>query len=239
MPSASCHQRVLPLPALAMDLKRASTTASFSFITPNLCDDGHDAPCVGKNVRGTNVGGLPAVDFWLQKWVPVITSSPAFKDHGLLIVTSDESENSDATACCGEASGFNTPLPGITGPGGGVIGTLVIGSCVRPGSTSAVPYNHYSLLRSLEDLFGVRTGGSDGKGHLGYAGAAGLVPFGADVFNGPCTAPAARRVPSPAPGTGSGAGGKLPSTGGLPLASLGALLLVVLLLSRRAHREAP
>jgi hypothetical protein len=39
------------------------------------------------------------------------------------------------------------------------------------------PYNHYSLLRSNEDLFGLD--------HLGYAANAGLKPFGDDVFNNP------------------------------------------------------
>jgi hypothetical protein len=45
-----------------------------------------------------------------------------------------------------------------------------------------VRYNHYSLLRSLENLYGIRDGGSDGHGHLGYAGQHGLRPFGHDVF---------------------------------------------------------
>jgi len=46
---------------------------------------------------------------------------------------------------------------------------------IKPGTVSDVPYNHYSLLRWVEDNFGLA--------HLGYAGAAGLVPFGADVFS--------------------------------------------------------
>jgi hypothetical protein len=37
-------------------------------------------------------------------------------------------------------------------------------------------YNHYSLLRSLEDLFGIRE-------HLGFAAPAEVVPFGSDVFD--------------------------------------------------------
>jgi phosphatidylinositol-3-phosphatase len=41
---------------------------------------------------------------------------------------------------------------------------------------SNVPYNHYSLLRSIEDVFGLA--------HLGYAGQAGLASFGRDVFTG-------------------------------------------------------
>jgi hypothetical protein len=35
-------------------------------------------------------------------------------------------------------------------------------------------YNHYSLLRSIEDIFGV--------GHLGYAADPEVTPFGRDVF---------------------------------------------------------
>jgi len=59
----------------------------------------------------------------------------------------------------------------------------MIGKCVAPGTTDARHYNHYSLLRSLENLFGIRTGGTDGKGHLGYAAAKRLRPFGHDVFD--------------------------------------------------------
>jgi hypothetical protein len=45
-------------------------------------------------------------------------------------------------------------------------------------------YNHYSALRSYEDLLGLE-GGDDGYGHLGFAAAPGLLPFGKDVFNAP------------------------------------------------------
>ena len=111
--------------------------------------------------------------------MPKIEASPAFRKDGLLVITTDEAEPpSDASACCGEQPGPNSPLPGITAPGGGRTGTVVIGRCVSRGTQDATPYNHYSLLRSIEDLFGIRTGGSDGKGHLGYAGASGLAAFG-------------------------------------------------------------
>ena len=52
-----------------------------------------------------------------------------------------------------------------------------------PGSTDTTgSYNHYSALRSYEDLLGLTTGGADGQGHLGFAAATGLAPFGYDVF---------------------------------------------------------
>jgi hypothetical protein len=48
------------------------------------------------------------------------------------------------------------------GYGGDRIGALLLSPFVKPGSVSDTPYNHYSLLRSLEDLFGIAP-------HLGYA----------------------------------------------------------------------
>lgn len=235
--SPLCHQQVVPLTALQNDLGQVATTANFTFITPNLCNDGHDDPCVGKNVRGTQAGGLVSADYWLQKYVPMITSSPAFQKDGVLIVTSDESEaggsSSDASACCNEQPGYNTPLPGIGGPGGGRIGTLVLGRCVQAGATSATPYNHYSMLRSLEDIFGITTGGADGKGHLGYAGAAGLASFGADVFGGRCAAavrPAVKPPPAAAPKPTTQ---QLPRTGGLPVAAVALVLTGAAVAARR------
>ena len=64
---------------------------------------------------------------------------------------------------------------------------MLISPYIRPGSTSKRFYNHYSWLRTMEDLFSVakRSKGLDGAGHLGYAAQRGLAPFGADVFTNP------------------------------------------------------
>jgi len=94
-------------------------------------------------------------------------------------------------ACCNELPGPNTTQPGFqafgqdTTPGGGITGAVFISRFIRPGSVTDQPYNHYSWLRSMEDLYGIATGGSDGHGHLGYAGADGLRSFGPDVYNNP------------------------------------------------------
>ncbi|HWC34380.1 MAG TPA: alkaline phosphatase family protein [Mycobacteriales bacterium] len=181
--SGLCKKHVVPLTALKQNLRHVATTPHFSFITPDLCNDGHDTNCAGPDAKGKRTGGLASVDDFLSVWVPRIEHSPAWKKGGLIIITSDESETSDSSSCCGEKAGPSDPLPGISGPGGGKVGTLVIGHCVAHGRRDATPYNHYSLLRSLEDIFGIRTGGTDGHGHLGYAAAAGLRPFGHDLFS--------------------------------------------------------
>ena len=51
---------------------------------------------------------------------------------------------------------------------------MLLSRFIKPGTVSNVPYNHYSLLRSVEDLFELP--------HLLYAGQAGLASFGKDVF---------------------------------------------------------
>jgi phosphatidylinositol-3-phosphatase len=93
--------------------------------------------------------------------------------------------------CCNELPGPNTTQPGDnafnqdTTPGGGITGSVLLSPYITPGSVTDQPYNHYSWLRSMEDLFGVRSGGTDGHGHIGYAAADGLRPFGPDVYNNP------------------------------------------------------
>ncbi|MET8430877.1 alkaline phosphatase family protein [Nocardia sp. NPDC004860] len=171
--SPACRQQVVDLGALKSDLAQPDTTPNFAYITPDLCDDGHDSPCV----TGAP-GGLASADLWLRQWVPVITSAPAFQQNGILIITFDESDGpqQDSSACCGEGPGPNSPLPGIVGPGGGRVGALVISpKSVTPGTFSDTPYNHYSLLASIEDRFGLP--------YLGFAASPGLPRFGTDVFN--------------------------------------------------------
>jgi hypothetical protein len=71
--------------------------------------------------------------------------------------------------------------------GGGDTGSVLISPYIRPGSVSKRFYNHYSWLRTMEDLFSVgsHSRGLDGQGHIGYAAQPGLAPFGTDVFTRP------------------------------------------------------
>jgi len=52
---------------------------------------------------------------------------------------------------------------------------LVISPFTKGGTWSTTPYNHYSLLASIEDTFGLP--------YLGYAGTPGLNRFGLDVYS--------------------------------------------------------
>jgi hypothetical protein len=156
---------------LATDLAKAGRTPIFSFITPNLCQDGHDYPC--KN-EGGGESALADIDSFLSTWVPKIVSSPAFARNGLLEITFDESDGpqSDSSACCGEQPGPGSPLPGITGPGGGRVGAVLISPFIKPGTVVSTDYDHYSSLASWEELLGLPT----------LADATGAPTFGPEVF---------------------------------------------------------
>jgi hypothetical protein len=155
---------------LATDLRSKRKTPAFSFITPNLCNDGHDYPCTN---QPSGVSALADIDTFLETWVPKITSSPAYAHGGLLEIAFDEAADSETESCCGEMPGPGSPMPGITGPGGGRVGAVVLSPFIKPGTISTVAYNHYSSLATWESLFG-----------LPRLADAATVPatFGADVF---------------------------------------------------------
>jgi phosphatidylinositol-3-phosphatase len=169
---AFCDAHILSFQPLLKDLSTASSTPNFSWLSPNLCNDGHDAPCADGDP-----GGLTQINGFLQIWVPQILNSPAYKQDGLLLITFDEGSTSQA--CCGETSGKspshpNVAEPGMNGPGGGQVGLVALSPFIKPGTVSTVDYNHYSMLRTIEDIFGVS--------HLGDAAMPQVKSFGSDVF---------------------------------------------------------
>ena len=177
-----CAAHVVPLGSsssnatagLVHDLKMADTTPDFSFIVPDVCDDGHDYPCTNENLHGGSA--LGDIDVFLQQWVPIIQASPAYNQDGLIIITFDEAAgppNGDSSSCCNELPGPNSPLPGIDGLGGGKVGAVLLSKFINPGTVSSTPYNHYALLGSIEQLLGLAK--------LGFAADAPNT-FGHDVY---------------------------------------------------------
>ena len=92
--SPDCNTNVVNLNQLTNDLKSESSTPDFVFITPNLCDDGHDSPCVTGQP-----GGLVSADAFLQKWIPIIQSSRAYQRDGLIVINFDEGGYTLAVGC--------------------------------------------------------------------------------------------------------------------------------------------
>jgi hypothetical protein len=191
-----CAKHVVDYSALASDLTQESTTPNYAFITPDTCHDGHDSPCTGSDVGqpGWQSGGLTSANDWMRAEVPKILDSPAFTTPGVssvLFVTTDEAADTDVTGCTtGPLTSANTPgtcasgVPGVGIDGGGLVGLLAIGSPAAhvgtPGTTTSTPYDHASLLRTIEDGLGLAplspantttVISQDAAGHLNQAGS--------------------------------------------------------------------
>jgi phosphatidylinositol-3-phosphatase len=97
----------------------------FVWITPDLCHDMHDCP-------------VASGDRFLARLVPRLER--AVGPRGAIFVTWDEGVG--RAGCCERAAGGQVPL-------------IVTGPAARPHGRSAVAYDHYSLLRTIEDAFGL------------------------------------------------------------------------------------
>jgi hypothetical protein len=174
----ACAANDVGLDKLSRDLAGAHAP-SFAYVVPDRCHDGNPAPCA----PGKPAGMAPA-DGFLAQVVPKILASRAYKDGGLLAITTDEAPSSgefaDSSSCCGQPRFPNLPPP--TGAsaaipsGGGQVGALLLSPFVKGGGTDQGTYNHFSLLRTIEDLFGLS--------HLGYAGGAEVNSFAVSLFSG-------------------------------------------------------
>src|SRR5262249_54145093 len=115
----------------------SGNVARFNTVIPNGCDDG-EANCKPVHNRYTQF------DNFLPAEVPKNQQSPAFGTTGGLIITYHEDERAGGLA---SKNGL--------GSGGHVV-CAILGPQVVAGSYDH-KYYHYSLLRTLEDGFGITT----------------------------------------------------------------------------------
>jgi len=149
----------------------ADALPSFALVVPNQCDEMHglfgpglEADCDGRNVAGLIRRG----DAEVGRLVAQIQATGAWRSSAnvAIVITFDEGGRGGREGCCGvtpdAASNF----------GGGHIPTLVITNHGPRGVRDPTPYNHYSLLLTLERVFGVAK-------PLGHAAEAskGVVPM--------------------------------------------------------------
>lgn len=138
--ATECVRSDLSFDRLDAALTRNSLPA-FSFITPNLCHDGHSC-------------AVSAADGWLAGEVEKIVHSSAYlAGHTALFITYDEGTGDIPLNCATQTHAASCH-----------VATVVVSPSTPAGTRSAGPFNHYSLLRTTEDLLGV--------GHLGMAARA-------------------------------------------------------------------
>ncbi|MCW3048474.1 MAG: hypothetical protein JWO74_2758 [Solirubrobacterales bacterium] len=169
--SPDCATGVVGLDRLAPDLADPQSTPSFSYIVPNACHDGRDTPCADGAPAG-----LAAADTWLQGVLDPILASKAYADGGLVVVTFDQAPTDGPNADARGSAALPPAYPNAPGttPGGGRVGALLLSKFVKAGKVDDTEYDHFALLRSIEDLFSLDP--------LGYAGRKSEAGFGEDVW---------------------------------------------------------
>jgi phospholipase C len=116
---------IVPLSEWSRD-EAQGNVANFVWITPNLCHDTHDCD-------------VSAGDAWLKGFLPTIFAAPDWQSSVLFLLW-DEGV-SDA-GCCQIAHGGHIPM-------------LLLSPLAKPGFTSTVNYDHASVLRTIEEAWGL------------------------------------------------------------------------------------
>ena len=153
-------RKIVDFGQLAADLA-ANRLPNFALIVPNQCNEMH-------GLRGPGVpfdcdaGNLAALihrgDKVTGELVHKIQATPAWKSarNVAIVITFDEGAGWTREGCCAVTPDAPSNF------GGGHIPTVVITNHGPRGVKDDTPYNHYSLLRTFEDAFGIRT-------HLAHA----------------------------------------------------------------------
>ncbi len=106
-------------------------SAKFTFITPNLCNDMHSCPSQSDGATETRTG-----DTWLSTFVPKLLATSEYQaGNTVVVLTWDEDDYSSSN--------------------GNHIATIVISPSTPAGAQISTRYDHYSLLRTTEDLLGL------------------------------------------------------------------------------------
>jgi len=115
-----------------------ATLPRLSFVAPNTVDDMHDS-------------GIGPGDAWAQSHIDAYAQW-AKANNSLLFVISDENDSDPNYISNEPGENGNTAL------------AIAVGAGIVPGTVNQTSFDHYSMLRTVEDIFGL--------GHLGASAAA-------------------------------------------------------------------
>jgi phospholipase C len=132
------HLKPFNLNTLQSELVSPASASKFIFIAPNQCNDQH-----GTGSCATDELAQAAGDAFLLQTMPAIINSRSFTERSALFIVWDENDFGGNLGCCGR--------PGV---GGGHVPMIVVTKHGKP-ITGATPTDHYSLLATIEDGFGL------------------------------------------------------------------------------------
>ena len=128
--------KLVPYTTFTQDLA-ANTVPNFSFIVPNQCDDMH-----GLTQCRNNQTNIQVADSWAATTVAAIRRSQAWRTGNNAIVLYWD-EGVSPQGCCD------------ADPGGGQVPAIVITNNGPRGVTDGNPGNHYSMLATIQQAFGL------------------------------------------------------------------------------------
>jgi phosphatidylinositol-3-phosphatase len=158
--NANRMQHIVPFTQLATDLA-GSAMANYVWISPDQCSDMHgvngdtaayaDAGFCTGTAAGNDMS--PQViaygDAFIGKLVSQIMASPTWSEGSAIAIVFDEDDYVGTAGCC------NSPKGAMGTLGGALVPAIVISSLKSGPSTSSTPYNHYSLLATLQHIWGL------------------------------------------------------------------------------------
>jgi hypothetical protein len=133
---------------------------NFVWISPDQCHDMHGIspssaaliglPSCGYPASGLDHGAIQLGDAFLKETVSKIFASKAWRHDSVLVIAWDEDDYAGYAGCCGSP----------TTTGGAILGgakapALVITSKHARHHVSNEPYNHYSLLGTIQRVWGL------------------------------------------------------------------------------------
>jgi hypothetical protein len=148
---------IVPFTQFATDIAGTSIP-SFVWISPDQCHDMHGVspanaaavgiPTCGYPASGLDHGAIKLGDDFLKDTVGKIQASSAWNEGAAIVIVWDEDDYAGYDGCCGSPAGVD----------GGVLGgakapAIVVVSKNGKQMTATDPYNHYSLLATIEKLW--------------------------------------------------------------------------------------
>jgi len=121
------HNPAISFTSISGNPTRCALIQDFTHFDPSAANFSWIEPNLCHTMHDCSIA---AGDTWLSTFVPTIMATSAYQQGGLILITFDE-----GTTNVG---------------GGGQVPTFVISPQAKPGFLSAIPHDHYSLLRTIQ-----------------------------------------------------------------------------------------
>jgi hypothetical protein len=129
--AGDCARWDVPLGSVGDSPLLRERLPALTLVVPDLCSDAHSCP-------------LSKADSWLRRWIPKLTAGADYNAGSTTIfVTWDEGAGGEAGDKCGKSDGSCH------------VATVVISPSTRPGTFVTSYFDHYSLLKTTEEMLGL------------------------------------------------------------------------------------